>query len=260
MKPITFTISLYLLLNLSGCSNIFSDPKEIAAAWTVQHLYSEAKEALEVGDYTAAIKYYELLEARYPFGKYAQQAQLDVIYAYYKFSEPESAIIAADRFLKLHPRHPKADYVYYLKGLVNFEANQGGLDRFLPVDRSQRDQKTTLQSFMDFSQLVERYPKSKYSEDARQRMLYLRNMLAKHELHVAKYYLKRGAYVAAANRAKTIIESYQRTPVVPEALIVLAKAYKIMDLNDLSASAIKVLKLNYPNNREIAKVENLQVK
>ncbi len=250
------TIVLCILISLSGCS-IFSDPKDIAARWTVQHLYSEAKGALDAGDYEAAIKYYEMLEARFPFGKYAQQAQLDVVYAYFKFEEPESAIVAADRFLKLYPRHPKADYVYYLKGLVNFKKIQGPLDRFLPLDRSQRDQSATLQSFQDFAELLERFPNSRYSQDARQRMIDLRNMLAKHELHVAKYYLTRGAYLAAANRAKTVIESYQRTPSVAEALVVLAKAYKIMGFNDLSASALKVLKLNYPEHEGIETVANV---
>ena len=259
MKSITLFIVLSILVSLSGCS-IFSDPKDVAARWTVQHLYSEAKGALEVGDYDAAIKYYEMLEARFPFGKYAQQAQLDVVYAYFKFEEPESAMIAANRFLKLYPRHPKADYVYYLKGLVNFKKNQGTLDRFLPIDRSQRDQSSTLQSFQDFAELAERFPKSRYSQDARQRMVHLRNRLAKYELHVAKYYLKRGAYLAAANRAKTVIESYQRTPVVADALVVLAKAYKIMNLPDLSANALKVLQLNYPKHEGIEKVTNLVLK
>ncbi len=253
MKPITLTITLYLLL--IGCA---SDPK--TENWSAERLYSEAKEAINYGDFSTAIKYYEILEARYPFGTYAQQAQLDIIYAYYKYEEPESAIIAADRFLRLYPRHPKIDYVYYIKGLVYFDLNQGALDRILPLDRSQRDQNSAMQSFQAFSELLTRFPGSKYNKDARQRMIYLRNMLAQHELNVAQFYMKRGAYVAAANRAKTVIASYQRTPAMPDALVMLAKAYKILGINDLSDDALSVLKLNYPNHKGILEVESLVIK
>jgi outer membrane protein assembly factor BamD len=257
MKSITLLFTLYLLLNFSGCSSL-AELQEVN--WPADRLYLKAKEELEAGGYDTAIKYYELLEARHPFGKYAQQAQLDVIYAYYKFNEPDSAIVAADRFIKLYPRHAHVDYAYYLKGLVNFERNQGMLARLLKLDRSQREQSTTMQSFQYFSELVTRFPDSKYSADARQRMVYLRNMLAEYELHVAKFYMKRGAYVAAANRASNVIKSYQRTPAIPDALVTLTKAYKIMGLNDLSESALKVLKLNYPNHEKITVVENLVVK
>ncbi len=257
MKSITLIITLYLLLNLSGCS-MFADPKE--ESWSAERFYSEAKESLDAGDYETAIQNYELLEARHPFGKYAQQAQLDVIYAYYKYGEPESAIVTANRFIKLYPRNPHVDYAYYIKGLVNFESHQSFLTRLLPLDRSQRDQSAAMKSFLVFSELVKRFPNSKYSEDGKQRMVYLRNMLAEYELHVAKFYIKRGAYVAAVNRAKTVIESYQRTPAVRDALIILAKAYKIMELNDLSDSTLKVLKLNYPTYERIAEVKNLVVK
>ena len=245
---------LYSFLNLSGCG---SEPTH--EDWTADRFYSEAKKALDTGDYTKAIKYYEKLETRYPFGKYAQQAQLDVIYAYYKYDEPESALVAADRFLKLYPRHEKVDYVYYMKGVVNFELTQGLLDRFLPLDRSQRDQGTAVQSFRNFSKLVTRFPKSKYSKDARLRMIHLRNRLAESELHVARFYLKRGAYLAAANRAKNVVSSYQGTKAMPQALIILAKSYKILGLKELSSDALKVLKLNYPKSEGIAEVENLVV-
>jgi outer membrane protein assembly factor BamD len=253
-KLLILFIILYSFLNLSGCG---SDPTQ--EDWTAERFYSEAKSALNKGDYTTAIKYYEMLETRYPFGKYAQQAQLDVIYAYYKYDEPESALVAADRFIKLYPRHKKVDYVYYMKGVVNFELTQGLLDRFLPLDRSQRDQGTATQSFLNFSKLVTRFPKSKYSPDARLRMIHLRNRLAQSELNVAAFYMKRGAYLAAANRAKTVIASYQGAKSMPKALIILAKSYKILGLKDLSNDALRVLKLNYPNSEGIAEVENLVV-
>ncbi len=259
MKWIKLSIMLYSLSSLLGCS-LIGDTRDETKDWSLERLYSEAKEALDSGVYETAIKYYEQLEARDPFGKYAQQAQLEVIYAYYKFEEPESAIVAADRFIKLYPRHLYVDYVYYLKGLVNFERNQGILARILPLDRSQRDQGAALQSFYDFADLVKQFPQSKYSEDAKQRMVYLRNILAEYELHVARFYLQRGAYIAAANRAKTVIQSYQQTPAVAEALVILAKAYKIMGLNDLSANALSVLKLNYPHHKGIKEIERVVVK
>lgn len=259
MKWIKLSIMLYSLSSLFGCS-LIGDTRDETKNWSLERLYSEAKGALDSGTYETAIKYYEQLEARDPFGKYAQQAQLEVIYAYYKFEEPDSAIVAADRFIKLYPRHPYVDYAYYLKGLVNFERNQGILARILPLDRSQRDQGAALQSFYDFADLAKQFPQSKYSEDAKQRMVYLRNILAEYELHVARFYLQRGAYIAAANRAKTVIQSYQQTPAVAEALVILAKAYKIMELDDLSANVLSVLKLNYPNHKGIKEVERVVVK
>jgi len=256
MKPITLIITLCLFL--SGCG---SDPKiDRAETWPPERFYAEAKEHLEAGDYSSAISSYEKLEAHYPLGKYAQQAQLDIIYAYYKYEEPESAILAADRFIKLYPRHSKIDYVYYLKGLVYFQYNWGSLDRFLPLEHSQRDPSAANQALQIFSELVKRFPKSEYNQDARQRIVYLRNLLANHELQVAIFYMKRGAYVAAANRAKTVVKSYQGTQVVPDALVILAKVYKINGLNALAVSTLKVLKLNYPNHEGIAVVENLVVK
>jgi len=251
-KMIRLMLSVCVLLVLFGCS---TEPK--LEEWPINRLYSEAKEALDYGDFENAITYYEMLEARSPFGNYAQQAQLDLIYAYYKFDEPESAIVAANRFIQLYPRHPKVDYVYYLKGLVNFERDQSTLTRLFSLDRSQRDQNSAQRSFYDFQELIERFPNSKYSEDARQRMIHLLNRMAEHELHVARFYLKRGAYIAAANRAKGVVETYQRTPVVPDALVIMAKAYKILGLNDLSESALEVLKLNHPKHEGIADLEKL---
>jgi outer membrane protein assembly factor BamD len=256
MKKINF---IFLIFLLSSCG-IFKDPKDYASDWNAQRLFKEAKGAQDVGDYQTAIKYYDMLQARYPFETYAQQAQLNTIYSYYKFGEPESAIISANHFIKLYPRHQEVDYVYYLKGLINFQLTQGSLERFLPLDRSQRDQRAALHAFEDFSDLIKRFPNSKYNADAKQRMIYLRNMLAQYELHVAKFYMVRQAYVAAINRAKTVIESYQGTPSVAEALVILAKAYKILGLKKLSNDAIQVLRLNYPNHKGISELKRVVVK
>ena len=215
--------------------------------WSAQRLYDTAEGHLDRGAYDQAIEYYEKLEVRYPFGVLAMQGQLDLVYAYYKFDKPASAIAAADRFIKLHPRHPNVDYAYYLKGLVSFDAGSSMLDRLVPKDRSEHDAGATLQAFRAFEELVQRFPESRYADDSRQRMLYLKNLLALHEIHVARYYMKREAWLAAANRARYVVENYQRTPAVSDALAVMTIAYRELGFDDLAADAARVLKLNYPD-------------
>ena len=240
------TIVLVLFGFLGGCALL---PEQIDETkdWSAQKLYSEAKSSLSEADWERAIDLYEKLEARYPFGRYAQQALLESAYAYYKYYEPDSAISAVDRFIKTYPRHPNLDYAYYLRGLVNFTRGDNFMDRLLPRDPSERDAGATRQAFFDFAELVKRFPDSRYAKDAGQRMLFLRNNLAQYEMHVADYYMRRGAYVAAANRAKQVIESYQGTPAVPEALVTLVQAYRKLGMDDLAADAERVLKLNYPD-------------
>jgi outer membrane protein assembly factor BamD len=228
---------------LSGCG-ILSKEIDETEGWSAAKLYEEASAEMASGSYTRAIELYEKLEARYPFGRYAMQAQLDTAYANYKAEEPEAAIAAADRFIKLYPQNPYVDYAYYLKGIVNYNRSVGFLDKYIPTDPSQRDPGAALDAFEDFSELVKRFPNSKYAADARQRMLYLRNNLAQHEVNVARYYMKRGAYVAAANRANGVIERYQRTPAVQEALEVLVDAYTALGEKKLAADAQRVLEIN----------------
>jgi outer membrane protein assembly factor BamD len=243
---------------LSGCS-LIPEQIDVTKDWSASKFYAEAKKALGEGDYEEAIKYYEILEARYPFGKYAQQAQIEIAYAYYKYDEPESALAAADRFIKLYPRHPNIDYMYYLKGLVNFNAGRDLISKYLPQDPTQRDPGTARASFDDFTILLKRYPQSKYVKDARQRMIFLRNNLAEYEIHVANYYMRRDAYVAAANRAKYVVENYQRTTAVPKGLAIMAKAYRLLGLQDLADDSLRVLRLNYPDHPEIARIEAIPV-
>ncbi len=250
-------ITLILCLTLFNCA---TDPKDRTTDWPAEKLYSEAQDALQNGDYEQAIKYYELLEAYYPHEDNTQNAQLELIYAYHKFEETDSALTAAERFIQLYPKHSHVDYAYYLKGLIPFEATQSRLDKFFPLDRSQRDQSTALRAFRHFSELITRFPNSRYVEDAQQKMLVLRNSLARHELQVAQFYMVKGAYLAAANRAKTVIESYQQTPAVPEALTILAKSYKVMGLDTLSDDALAVLKLNYPDYQGVHEVNTVVVK
>ena len=261
-EAINFMRIILLLLALtavSGCSFFKKDENDPAKNWTVDRLYNEAKGAMESGYYKKAVKYFEFLETRFPFGVYGQQALLDLAYVYYKTEDYDSAVSACDRFIRLYPQNLYVDYAYYLKGLSNFNRGKGITERFLPMDLSQRDTSSSLTSFQDLGELVSKFPDSRYADDARKRMVYLRNILAQNEVNIAQYYMRRGAYVAAANRCRFVIENYSRTPAVPEALTIMAKAYKVLEMDDLSADALRVLELNYPNYPGIYEVQEVVV-
>jgi outer membrane protein assembly factor BamD len=236
-------IPLLTALFILGCAGT---PEDELANLSADELYSRAKEALNAGDYETAINTFEKLEARYPFGKYAQQAQLEIAYAYFKFEEPDSAISTADRFIRNNPGNPHLDYAWYLKGLANYNRGASIVDRVAPREPSERDTRALRDAFNDFTQLVKTFPDSRYAADARQRLVYLHNQLAQYEINVARYYLERGAYVAAANRARYVVENYQRAPAAQEALQVLLQAYSKMGLNDLADDTKRVLDLNSP--------------
>jgi len=252
-------IFLYLLA-ISACSVFDRNNDNNGENMTLEKLYKEAKNALDSKNYTRAVEYYEWLETRYPFGVYGQQSLLALAYAYYKTNKHNEAIFACDRFIRLYPQNSHVDYAYYLRGLVNFNHGKRFMNRVFSFDSSQRDIGFALQSFQDFSKLAKRFPDSEYMGDVQKRMIYLRNLFAQHELHVATYYLRRGAFVAAANRARYVIENYARTPSAPDALVIMAKSYKILEMNELSDDAIRVLKLNYPGHRGIGKVADIMVK
>ncbi|MDE2088768.1 MAG: outer membrane protein assembly factor BamD [Gammaproteobacteria bacterium] len=254
MRIAKFLAVSLLLLAAGGCA-LFPKETDKTKNWSASKLYSEAKKALGDGKYETAINYFEKLEGRYPFGVYAQQAQLDVAYAYYKDDEPDSAIAAADRFIKMYPTNPHVDYAYYLKGLADFNRGAGFLSRYLPRDPSRYDPTHERQSFNDFSQLVKKFPSSRYAPDARQRMVYLRNVLAMYQIHVADYYMERGAYLAAANRANDVVKHYENSTAVPKALAIMVQAYRKLGLNTLAADALRVLKLNFPNDPALAQLE-----
>jgi outer membrane protein assembly factor BamD len=244
-----YLLLLFVLTPLSGCSTFNTDPlPEPEENWAVERLYSEAKKALDNEDYTTAIKYYSLLEARFPFGEYAQQSLIDSAYTHYKADHPEDALATIDRFIRVYPLNPNLDYAIYLRGLINFTRDVGIIEKYLPRDETQRDPGAAKFALQDFTNLINRYPTSQYSEDASQRIVYLRNRLAQHEVNVAHFYLRRGAYIAALNRGKYVIENYQRTPAMPEALLLTAKAYKILELDALSEDTLRVLETNYPEH------------
>ncbi|MEO6967089.1 MAG: outer membrane protein assembly factor BamD [Rhodanobacteraceae bacterium] len=239
-----------LLLALAACSFFHrgSSKGEPADTLPVDQLYNLATANLHNGNYERAEKQYQRLIARFPYGPYTEQAQLDLAYADYKDGKPEDAYSAINTFIKTYPAQKHIDYAYYLRGLINFDRTGSALENFTDRDKSQRDQGYSLQSFDDFIQLVSRYPGSRYAPDARQRMVWLRNGLAQSELNVAEYYLRRQAYVASANRAEYLIEHYQRTPQVADALAVLAKSYAKLGRPELADQATRTLKLNYPNH------------
>jgi outer membrane protein assembly factor BamD len=211
-------------------------------------LYQQAQADLDNKSFTAAVAKLKALESRYPFGRYAEQAQLELIYAYYKNVEPEAAKSAADRFIRLHPQDANVDYAYYLKGLASFDQDRGLIARFVPLDMTKRDPGAARDSYNEFAQLTSRFPSSRYAPDAKQRMIYLRNLLAAYEIHVAHYYLTRNAYVAAANRGRYVVENFQETPAVGDGLAVMTEAYQRLALDELAATSLETLRLNYPDH------------
>ncbi|MFO1372704.1 MAG: outer membrane protein assembly factor BamD [Candidatus Competibacteraceae bacterium] len=247
---------LLMAAMLAGCS-LLPEKIDETKGWSVQRLYSEAKDSMNSGNYKTALEYLDKIQARYPFGRYAQQAQIDTIYVQYKDGEPDAAAAAADRFIKANPRHPYVDYAYYMKGLVNFERSKTLLDRIAPSDRTKTDTGTARQSYNDFTELVRKFPNSKYAEDARQRMMFLHNSLAFYEVNVADYYLRRGAYVAAVNRAKYVVENYARTPATANALSIMIQAYVKMGMPQLAADSLRVLEHNYPESPDLPKLNTL---
>lgn len=218
---------------------------------TEEQLYQEARQDMISRRYNRAQEAYQALETRFPFGQYAEQSQLEVISAYYQNSEYDRAVAAADRFIRLHPDHPEVDFAYYYKGLSNYDANRTLIDRFFSIDLSKRDPGAARNAFNDFATLVSKYPESRFAADARARMVHLRNLLARHEVHVANYYFKRGAYTAAANRGKFVVEHYQETPAVSDGLAIMVQAYRLMDMTDLANQALTVLRKNYPDHESL---------
>src|ERR1700741_573875 len=229
-----------------GCA---ADIDDETAGWSAQRLYGEAKDAMSNKDWPRAIKSLEKLEARYPYGRFAQQAQLEIAYANWKDGERASAIAAVDRFIKMYPNHANADYAWYLKGLVNFNDQGGILSQLATPDMSDRDPKSSRESFAAFKEVVTRYPESRYAADSAMRMRYLVNALASHEVHVARYYMKRGAYLAAANRAQYAIRNYPQAPALEEAVFLLVLAYDRLGMNALRDGADRVMRTNSPDSR-----------
>ncbi len=260
MHATRLVLILSLSLILSACS-WFKDNEKLGDTVPAQSLYSSAKKELTSKNWEAAIKQYEALRARYPFGKYSQQSEIELAYAYYKNGEPELAIAAADRFIHSYPTHPNLDYAYYLKGLADFKDSNSFMDRITGgYDFSDRDPKAALEAYQDFSVLLEKFPESRYADDARQRMRFILEAQAVHEIKVARHYLRIEAYVAALNRTKYVIENYQRTPSVEDALGIQATIYATIGMPALANDSLRVLKLNFPESRYIKRTEKILYK
>jgi outer membrane protein assembly factor BamD len=224
---------------------------------TEQKLYRDAQRLLRSGNYQQAITQLELLEARFPFGRYAEQAQLELIYARYMSFDLDGANSAADRFIRLHPQHSNIDYAFYIKGLASAGKNEGLMDRLFATDIAKRDMTPMRQAYADFGQLLARYPNSQYAPDVTRRMIHLRNVLARSEIAVADYYMRRSAFIAAANRARFVLENYPRAEATPDALLILVEANYKLGLEDEANNALRVLALNYPNNPAFDESGNL---
>lgn len=254
-KPTFFSnnpLSLLLLaviaaLLLSACAGT-DGQKDDTDIWSETKLYSEATAKLNDADFGKCGKYFEKLEARFPFGPYSQQAQINAAYCYWKAQEQAQALVAIDRFIKLHQGSPNLDYGYYLKGLITFNDDLGWLGKFTGQDLSERDPQAAKDAFESFKVVVERFPNSKYAPDALDRMRYIVNSLAEADVIVARYYYQRGAYLASANRAQLVIRDYDRAPAVEEALYILYKSYEKLGMVELSNDTARVFKLNFPDS------------
>ena len=243
-KTLPYLGTLLLVLILSSCSSNEEMPDERLVE---KELYDQAQSRLKNGSFSTAIMSLEALEARFPFGRYAEQAQAELIYAYYMNSQFEAAQSAAERFINLHPRHSHTGYAFYMKGLASFTDDSGIFSRYFQSDLAKREVIMAQTSFDELSDFISRYPNSKYVPHAKQRMIYLKNLLAEHEIYVADFYMKRGAYLAAIGRAKYVIEHLPNTPQTPYALSILVEAYEILDYKELRQTSLNILEANYPD-------------
>jgi outer membrane protein assembly factor BamD len=237
-----------VLLSLSACG-LFPEKEDETKNWSATKLYAEARDEMSGGHYEAAIKLFEKLESNYPFGTYAAQAQMEIAYAYYKSQDQAQALAAVERFIKLHPNHPAVDYMYYLRGLINFNDQLGFMSFIYSQDPTERDPKATREAFVAFKALVDKFPDSKYAPDSIARMKYLVNAMAQYEVHVAEYYYRRGAYLASLNRAMNAVNDYRDAPATEEGLFLMIRNYDKMGMLDLRDDAQRVFVKNYPNSK-----------
>jgi len=241
-------IVVIMMLFLQACA-IFGSPTELddTKGLSAERIYEKASEEMANKNYKKSVEYLKKLESRYPNSKYGAQAKLDMAYAYYKQQDSAQCVSSVERFIKIYPNHPNLDYAYYLKGVAYFK-ERGLMEKATFQDISDRDPKVLRQSFLAFKDLLTLYPNTRYGKDATERMIYLKNKLADHELHVARHYMKVAAYVAALNRAKYVIESYPDSNFVEEALVIMISAYDNLDMSDLKEDNLRILKQNYPDS------------
>jgi len=248
------TTSAFIIFFTVGCSSKKNDAPQIDDKPPVE-LYSDAKLALDSARYEDATDILEALDSRYPFGPYSDQVQIDLIYAYYKRDETALALANIDRFMRLNPTHPDLDYLYYLRGLTHMATDQQLFQNLFGIDRYNRDPSPSLQAFKDFKHLLEFYPESLYAVDAQLRMVFIKDRLARYEIAIAEWYMKRDAYIAAINRSKLVLNNYPDTASVEDALGIMIKAYDKLGLVEPKENALAVLKLNNSKNRIVRRSE-----
>jgi len=253
LPGVALLVAAFCVVALNGCGS-FNPSKDPTADWAVEKLYAEARSELDSGNNVAAVKLYEKLESRYPFSRHSQQAQLDTAYAHYRDNDPSLALAALDRFLRLYPDHVATDYALYLKGLVNFNENQGIFTTLGGQDLSERDQQAFRDSFDALRQLIDRFPNSRYAADSRLRLSWLVNQMASGDIHIARHYLRRGAFLAAANRAQAVVRQYPQAQSVEDALAMMALSYDRLGLTDLRDDAKRILNQNFPGSRKVETV------
>jgi outer membrane protein assembly factor BamD len=246
-RILTLVCLIAVIISGAGCSLFDREERSVDPSANARQLFESADKAMRSGNYRSAISNFETLTAVYPFSEYSKQAQLDLMYSYWRNEEPDSAVSIADQFILENPTHPRVDYAMYVKGLAWFPEDAGPINRLFRVDLTKRPPGDLTRSFNAFAQMLQRYPTSDYADDARQRMVMLRNRLAAYEIHVADYYIRRSAYVAAANRARTVVQDYQETPSVVDALQILVRAYQALALDDLADDSLDVLAENFPD-------------
>lgn len=248
-------LHIILLASLALLTACNTHNKDVYKGMTAAQIYAQAEKNVTKENFAQATKDFEALEARFPYGEFSDKAQLGLINAYYKHNDYALALSTADRFIRMHRRHPNVDYAYYLKGLTTFDQNYSFTFRYLPLDKSARDPSIAQESFDAFKELIDRFPNSQHAADARQRMIFLRNLLANHELQVVEYYIKRGAYLSAANRANYIVKHFEQTPVIPRALAAMITSYRRLGMQQLANDALKTLATNFPESEELKKLK-----
>ena len=251
MRLLLAVLGLLAIMLVAGCGTVKPERDE-TAGWSADRLYQDAKTEMQAGNWEQARSRLEAVEARYPFGSYAQQALIDQAYVNWKDDEPEQALAAIDRFERQYPNHPGTDYMLYLKGLITFTPPSAAFSKFTRQDPSERDPKGLRESYASFNELIQRYPNSRYAADARQRLTWLVSTIAENEVHVAQYYYERGAYVAAVNRAKTVITDFKGVPIAEKALYIMYLSYDKLGLQDLRDDTKRVLDENFPNSKYYA--------
>lgn len=248
IAPLVFGV----IVSLAGCSSSDKEAQVVNANLDAQSLYDRARESMENGNFAAAAASLSALDSRFPFGPLSHQVQLDLIYSYYKSGKSDQTLATIDRFIRLNPNHADVDYAFYMRGLTNMEADNNLFQEMVGIDSTDRDPTKSKQAFDDFRRLIQQYPDSKYAADARQRMVFIKNRLAKYEVAIARFYMRREAYIAAANRGKYILEHYPDSNQVQQALEIMVECYDQLELTDLKDNAMKTLKLNFPNSEFIS--------